>query len=79
VKPGKDLHNKKVINELTKDGGNIDDWAKYTTKKCVNLGNGDKKQIHFYRNEKTREVNYTIDFKIKDIVKEYPGISIKNR
>ena len=68
LKEGKGLHNPKVITELTKDGSNISDWAKYTTKEPVILSNGQKVQVHFYRNDITGKINYNIDFKTKPVI-----------
>jgi len=63
LKGGKDLTNSKVISELTKNGSKMEDWAKYATKNAVLLPNGQKVQVHFYRNKFTGEVNKNIDYK----------------
>jgi RHS repeat-associated protein len=60
---GEKLENPAVIRELTSDGSNIVDWAKYTSR-TVRSPSGDF-QIHFYKNRITGEVNYNIDYKIK--------------
>ncbi len=64
---GADLNNLAVIAELTKDGSNIADWAKFTTK-AVSTNNGQKLQVHYYRNSITSGVNYSIDFKVNQVV-----------
>ncbi|HXH55479.1 MAG TPA: hypothetical protein VNK03_07050 [Gammaproteobacteria bacterium] len=64
LKAGDDLNNPKVTQELTKDGSKMADWGKYTTKKAVKLSNGQKVQVHFYKNEITGEINKNIDYKI---------------
>lgn len=58
------LENPKVIERLTKNGEPIENWAKYKTK-AVTLGTGNKADIHFYYNNKTGEVIYDYDFKVK--------------
>ncbi|MGD0465325.1 MAG: DnaJ domain-containing protein [Gammaproteobacteria bacterium] len=64
LKEGYDLKNKEVIAALTKNGQSIADWAKYSTNTAT-LGTGNKASIHFYYNEKTDEVMYEHDFKVK--------------
>ena len=64
---GSDLNNPAVIIELTKDGSKISDWGKYTTK-AVTTSNGQKLQVHYYRNDVTGAINYNIDFKINQVV-----------
>ncbi|HXH55197.1 MAG TPA: hypothetical protein VNK03_05590 [Gammaproteobacteria bacterium] len=51
-------------SELTKDGSQMKDWGKYTTRDAVTLPNGQKVQVHFYKNDVTGEVNTNIDYKI---------------
>jgi hypothetical protein len=64
-----DIRNPDVVKTLTKDGSKIGDWAKYKTD-SVRMPNGQRKQIHFYKNEKTGKVDHeTVDFKVKDEVK----------
>ncbi len=60
---GVKLNNPKVIQALTKNGGKIADWSKYTTREAVTLSNGQKVQVHFYRNDITGEINKNIDYK----------------
>ncbi len=64
LKEGIELNNPKVVQELTKDGSQMANWAKYTTKEAVALSNGQKVQVHFYQNKITGEVNKNIDYKI---------------
>lgn len=62
------IKNPEIVKELTKDGSKIEDWAKYKTD-SVKMPNGQSKQIHFYKNEKTGKVDYsTQDYKVKDII-----------
>ncbi|HXH55216.1 MAG TPA: hypothetical protein VNK03_05695, partial [Gammaproteobacteria bacterium] len=65
---GVKLNNPKVIQELTKDGSKIVDWGKYTTREAVTLSNGQKVQVHFYKNHITEELNKSIDYKITPAV-----------
>jgi hypothetical protein len=65
---GVKLNNPKVIQELTRDGSKIADWGKYTTREAVTLSNGQKVQVHFYKNEITGELNKNIDYKITPAV-----------
>ncbi|CAO4846599.1 MAG: hypothetical protein CNLJKLNK_01354 [Holosporales bacterium] len=59
------IKNPKIVQELTKDGSNIADWAKYKTE-SVSMPNGQSMQIHFYKNDKTGRIDYvTKDFKVK--------------
>jgi len=64
---GDELTNPAVIAKLTKDGKSMADWSKYSTP-SIKFPNGESKQIHYYFNDKTGEVCYKIDFKIKDPV-----------
>ena len=61
--PGSLLNDLKVIKELTKDGGSINDWAKMESLHSYNTSFGQGK-VHYYRNLKTGEVSY-YDAKIK--------------
>ncbi len=65
---GVKLNNPKVIQELTRDGSKIADWGKYTTREAVTLSNGQKVQVHFYKNDITGELNKNIDYKITPAV-----------
>lgn len=71
LKTGDELRNKKVISELTRDGSSIGDWAKYATKEAVEIFNGQKIQIHFYRNEVTQKINYNIDYKVVPVISPF--------
>ncbi len=64
---GGQLTNQAVVEELTRGGGSITDWGKFTTQ-SVNLPTGQSSQIHFYKNIQTGEVNLNIDFKVKGVV-----------
>jgi RHS repeat-associated protein len=63
---GGELRNPEVVNELTKIGGNIQDWAKFRTK-TITLHSGQRVQVHFYMNRVTGQVSYKpwYDFKVK--------------
>lgn len=60
--PGNELKNPDVINNLIKNGGNINDWGKMTTQ-TFKSPSGDF-QFHFYQNLKTGEVS-TFEMKAK--------------
>lgn len=63
------IRNPKIVEVLTKDGSNIADWKKFTTKSVSNP-NGQNLQIHFYKNIKTGKIDYeTQDYKVKGIVR----------
>jgi RHS repeat-associated protein len=62
------LTNPVVVEELTRRGGSITDWSKFTTQ-SVKLPSGQNSQIHFYQNIKTGEINLNVDFKVKGVVK----------
>jgi hypothetical protein len=64
---GADLKNPVVIQELTQGARQITDWEKLTTH-SVELSRGQRIQVHFYRNNRTGEVNYNVDFKVKNEV-----------
>lgn len=67
IKPlmsGARLRNPNVIKELTKDGSKMVDWKKYTTREAVTLSNGQKVQVHFYKNDITGQINYNVDYKV---------------
>lgn len=69
---GKKLRSSSVIKALTKDGSNILDWTKYTTKDII-LFNGQKIQIHYYMNIKTKKIDYNIGYKVKERVESLDG------
>ncbi|MDS7930461.1 hypothetical protein RMB03_02765 [Acinetobacter sp. V91_7] len=63
------LRNPKVVEVLMKDGSDITDWKKFTTK-SVSTQNGQYLQIHFYKNIKTDKIDYEIqDYKVKGVVR----------
>lgn len=62
IMEGVELNNPTVIQTLTADGSNIADWAKYSTS-TVPSPSGPF-QVHYYRNQLTGAVNYTIDYKV---------------
>jgi hypothetical protein len=70
------LNNPKVIEELTRNGGDITDWEKRTTP-SIDLSTGQRIQVHYYYNVKTGEINYNIDFKVKNPVNVFPSRPIK--
>lgn len=59
--PGQDFSNPKLIQELTRSGGDISDWGKYATKSIPSPSGSF--QMHFYRNSMTGEVYYGRDYK----------------
>ncbi len=59
---GNKINNPNVISELTKDGSNIVNWAKYYTQTFRSPSG--PFQVHFYHNPITRSVNYNVDFKV---------------
>lgn len=59
---GSDLGNTSVVRELTSDGSNIVDWAKYRSQ-TIKSSSGPF-QIHFYYNAVTGVVNTTRDYKL---------------
>jgi hypothetical protein len=59
----KGIRNAKVIDILTSDGSNINEWAKFTTK-TINSG-GIEGEFHFYKNKVTGKINKDIDYKFK--------------
>ena len=64
---GGELNNEKVVEALTADGSDINDWSKMSFK----TGSGKNKvDIHFYYNSKTGQTNYTWDYKSK-LSKDY--------
>ena len=63
ITPGDQLGNPAVIDALTADGSDINDWAKWSTQ-TIPSPNGDF-QVHFYRNVVTGRVNTDIDYKVK--------------
>ena len=67
---GKKLGNPEVIQELTKNGQPLENWGKYTTRE-VQLHNGQNAEIHFYYNKVTGDVNYSIDYKVKELISPF--------
>ncbi|APG31156.1 hemagglutinin repeat-containing protein [Granulibacter bethesdensis] len=66
---GTTINNPIIVKELTKDGSDISEWGKYTTKSVI-MPNGQSLQIHFYMNSTTGKIdNVTKDFKVKGIVR----------
>ncbi len=63
IVPGEELGNPAVISALTKNGSLMSDWAKFTSATYRNAA-GEEFQFHFYRNLKTGEVNYDVDYKM---------------
>ena len=55
---GDNLGNIELIKELTKDGSNIKDWAKFKI-------DANKAESHFYYNEKNNRAYYDMDYKTK--------------
>jgi hypothetical protein len=51
----------KVSGQLQRIGGNIEDWAKYTTPTISSPSGGF--QVHFYKNSVTGKVYYGMDYK----------------
>lgn len=47
---------------LTRDGSDIKDWGKYSTKTMTDSPSGDF-QVHFYQNKVTGAVDYGYDYK----------------
>lgn len=59
---------------LINDGSNIADWSKFKTE-SINMHTGERRQIHFYVNQKTWKVDYsTLDFKVKSDVALEPKL-----
>jgi hypothetical protein len=58
---GCDFRNQDLIERLTSDGSNIDDWAKYTTRsfRCPS----GTFQVHFYMNKEADVIHYECDYK----------------
>jgi hypothetical protein len=61
ITAGEDIGNAAVVRELTKDGSNIGDWGKYTTK-SINSPSGEF-QVHFYYNPQTGGICTVFDYK----------------
>jgi filamentous hemagglutinin len=62
------IKNPTIIKELTKDGSKIEDWSKYKTN-SVTMPNGQRLQVHFYKNDITGKIDYmTQDYKVKGVV-----------
>mgnify|MGYP001407889973 CR=1 FL=1 len=75
-KSGDLTRNAPLFKELIKDGSHINDWAKYSTKH-LQFPNGQKFQVHFYKNKITGKINYTHkDFKVKKETKQHFDISL---
>ena len=63
------IRNPLVVKELTKDGSPITAWKKYYSPSAT-LPNGQKVQIHYYKNEITGKIDYlTKDFKVSGEIK----------
>lgn len=58
------ISNKYVIDILTKDGSNLNDWGKFVTKSEIRSPVGNI-QVHFYKNKINGKVIYDIDYKSK--------------
>ncbi|MCX5121792.1 polymorphic toxin-type HINT domain-containing protein [Micromonospora sp. NBC_00362] len=58
---GSDLGNQHLRSHLTRDGSDIADWGKYTTR-THHSSYGDF-QVHYYYNSKTGSVSYDYDYK----------------
>jgi hypothetical protein len=59
------INNPEIKKILTEDGSNIAHWKKYYTP-TTTMPNGQRVQVHYYRNEVTGKVDYiTNDFKVK--------------
>ena len=61
IKPGEELGNSLLRNELARIGGDISDWGKFLTESIASpSGNF---QMHFYRNSVTGNIYYGMDYK----------------
>jgi hypothetical protein len=59
------IKNRSITDALTRDGSRVEDWAKFKTE-SVNMPNGQRLQIHYYRNTVTGRIDHvTPDFKVK--------------
>ena len=58
---GEDLNNPNLIQDLTRFGDEISDWAKYKTKSTSSPSGSF--QMHFYKNSVSGEVYYGADYK----------------
>ena len=61
IKPGEELGNQTLCNELLDRGGNLADWGKYSSRP-INSPSGTF-EIHFYHNPVTGQVYYGRDYK----------------
>lgn len=61
IKPGEELGNLSLRNELSNKSGNLADWGKYSTRP-INSPSGSF-EMHFYRNLVTGDVYYGRDYK----------------
>ncbi|MFN7710603.1 MAG: hypothetical protein ACK5O7_06570 [Holosporales bacterium] len=62
------IKNPSVVKTLTQDGSKIEHWAKFKTP-SVEVGTGQRMQVHYYKNTKTGKVDYvTQDYKVKGVV-----------
>jgi RHS repeat-associated protein len=63
---GDRITNPEVVKELTKIGGPIEQWGKFSTT-TINLSTGQRIQVHFYMNKVTGQISYKpwYDFKVK--------------
>ncbi|MDB2686765.1 DNA/RNA non-specific endonuclease [Mariniblastus sp.] len=59
----KEINNSKIIEQLTRDGSDVSDWAKHTTESTP-LPDGDRMQVHFYKHKSGRIDYETPDFKV---------------
>lgn len=75
LRGGATIRNPSAIKELTSDGSKVGQWQKRATP-SVELSTGQRIRVHFYQNEVTGKVNYSIDFKVKGVVE---GFSRKPR
>jgi hypothetical protein len=80
----KDFDQRAPIFKELSQRGNIDDWYKYQTQKFntpgVDIGlkqTNPLAEVHFYKNAKTREVYYDMDFKVKIDIAGQPQITVQ--
>ena len=72
-KDGSIVKNPAIKDILIKDGSKIEDWTKLTTP-TIELSNGQRVQIHYYKNIITNKIDYvTHDFKVKGRVESLDG------
>lgn len=66
------------MQQSPKNGENINDWGKYEYKSPQKLpGQNNSVNIHFYYNPKTGQVNYNIDYKVKNGNVQFNPISMR--